>query len=229
MRKDGKPRAVDLFCGVGGMTKGLQQAGFWVLGVDNADQPDYCGDDFIKMDALKFLRKHRRKADVWHASPPCQDHSLLTLGNRAKGLPDNHVNLIPQVRAGLLKTGKLWSMENVMGAPMRMDVMLCGLMFDLPLFRHRRFELNGFTAQAPQHPSHKGHRVKGYRHGVLVDGDIYGVYGAGGSKGSLREWQRAQGIDWTTNFHSLAEAVPPAYGLAVGEAMMKAWWEQRKA
>lgn len=229
MRKDGKPRLVDLFCGVGGMTKGFQDAGWYVLGVDKAPQPDYCGDEFFEMDAIKFAKKHRRKFDAAHASPPCQDFSLLTVGNRAKGLPDNHINLIPQTRRALLATGRLWSMENVMGAPMRQDVMLCGLMFDLPLFRHRKFELHGFGVDQPVHPSHKGHRVKAYRYGKFYDGDIFGVYGSGGSKGELKEWQRAQNINWTKNFHSLAEACPPDYAKVIGEAMMKAWWERRRA
>lgn len=229
MRKDGRPRLVDAFCGVGGLTKGFQDAGFWVIGVDKEPQPDYCGDDFVQMDAIKFLKKFRRRFDVAHASPPCQDFSLLTLGNRAKGLFDNHVNLIPATRKALLATGKLWSMENVMGAPMRQDLLLCGLMFNLPLFRHRKFELHGFSVNQPEHPSHEGHRVRGYRHGVLVDGDIFGVYGAGGSKGQLRDWQRAQNIDWTKSTHSLAEACPPNFSQLIGEAMMKAWWEQRRA
>lgn len=220
---------MDAFCGVGGITKGLQRAGLYVIGVDKDPQPDYCGDDFVQMDAIKFLKKFRRRFDMAHASPPCQDFSLLTLGNRARGLFDNHQNLIPATRHALLRSGKLWSMENVMGAPMRQDVMLCGLMFGLPLYRHRKFELHGFSVDQPEHPSHKGHRVRGYRHRVLHDGDIYGVYGSGGSKGSLKEWQQAQGIDWTKSFHSLAQAVPPDFGQLIGEAMLKAWWERRNA
>jgi hypothetical protein len=222
MRKDGKPRLLDAFCGVGGATRGYQEAGFYVIGVDINPQPDYCGDEFVQMDAIKFIRKHRRRFDVVHASPPCQDFSVLTLGNRARGLFDNHQNLIAPTRAALLKTKGPWVMENVMGAPMRNDLELCGLMFNLPLLRHRKFELHGFSVQTPEHPSHKGHRVKGYRHGKLVDGDLYGVYGSGGSKGSLKEWQRAVGVDWTRNFHSLSECIPPSYSRHIGLAMMKA-------
>lgn len=50
-----KPILVDLYCCAGGATKGYQRAGFHVIGVDIAPQPHYCGDAFIKVDALRFL------------------------------------------------------------------------------------------------------------------------------------------------------------------------------
>lgn len=219
--KNGKPRIVDLFGGAGGAAKGLQRAGFWVIGVDIAPQPDYCGDDFIQMDAFKFLKRHRRMFDFIWASPPCQDFSRLTLGNRAKGLFDNHVNLIPRTRKMLRDSGRPFVIENVGTAPLRKDLELCGLMFDLPLFRHRVFELHGFEVPQPRHVSHAGRRVRGYRHGEFYGGDIIGVYGSGGGKGELRDWQRAMGIDWTSSWHSLAEAVPPVYSELIGRHMIK--------
>lgn len=222
MRKDGKYRVVDAFCGVGGATRGLQEAGFWVIGVDINPQPDYCGDEFVQMDAIKFLRKHRRKFDAAWASPPCQAHSVLTLGNRGKGLFDNHTDLIPATRAALVRTGKPWVMENVMGAPMRQDLMLCGLMFGLDLFRHRKFEMSGFGVDQPEHVPHGDLRVQGWRHGKFHEGQIMGVYGSGGGKGDLDRWQAAMGIDWTRNWHSLSEAVPPPYSCLIGGQMSKA-------
>jgi DNA (cytosine-5)-methyltransferase 1 len=83
---DGKPILIDLYCGAGGATKGYQQAGFYVVGVDIAPQPNYCGDAFIQMDALEFMAylahfgwvstfEHVIRLDdiaAFHGSPPCQ-------------------------------------------------------------------------------------------------------------------------------------------------------------
>src|SRR5690606_41019357 len=82
--------------------------------------------------------------------------------------------------------------ENVEGAMMRRDMVLCGEMFGLAVIRHRYFELGGWSAQAPDHKEHRG-RVSGYRHGVWYDGPYFAVYGAGGGKGSVQQWQEAMG------------------------------------
>lgn len=219
--RNGKPRLLDAFCGLGGATRGYQEAGFFVLGVDHKPQPDYCGDEFIQADAIKWMIKNRRKFDAVHASPPCQNYSLLTLGNRGKGLFDNHVDMIIPTRRALMRTEKPWVMENVPQAPMRKDLELCGLMFDLNLFRHRIFELHGFTVPQPAHVPHGDRRVKGWRHGVLQDGDIMGVYGSGGMKGDLPQWQEAMGIHWSRSWRGLSEAIPPAYTRLIGSEMIK--------
>lgn len=221
MRKDGRPRILDAYCGAGGAAEGLRRAGFYVIGVDNKPQPDYCGDAFFRGDAVKFIRKNRRKFDAVWASPPCQAFSLLTLGNRAKGQYDAHVNLIPATRRALELSNKPWVMENVPKAPLRKDLELCGFMFELSLFRHRIFELSGFSVDQLSHIPHGDRRVRAWRHGKVQEGDVYGVYGNGGLKGSLEEWQRAMGIFHTSNMHSLAEAVPPAYSEYIGRYLMK--------
>lgn len=221
MRKDGKFRILDAFCGLGGAAKGLKDAGLWVLGVDIKPQPDYCGDEFIQGDAIKFIIKNRRRFDAVWASPPCQAHSVLTLGNRGKGLFDNHQDLIPATRRALERSRKPWVMENVPLAPMRQDLMLCGLMFDLNLFRHRKFEMHGFTVPQPAHIPHGDRRVQGWRHGEFHEGEIMGVYGSGGMKGELVKWQEAMGIDWSTSWRGLSEAIPPAYSYLIGTHLLK--------
>jgi DNA (cytosine-5)-methyltransferase 1 len=138
-----KPLAVDLFCGTGGATKGLQRAGFHVTGVDIKPQPKYCGDEFIQGDALSVPIDG---FDFIWASPPCQAFTALRFMPTAK----EHPNLIPQTRARLVSSGVPYSIENVEGAPLGESgylIMLCGTMFGLrtgcgkaELRRHRLFE-----------------------------------------------------------------------------------------
>lgn len=136
-----KPRALDLFCGAGGATKGLQRAGFHVTGVDNRPQPRYCGDVFHQADALTFPLIG---FDFIWASPPCQAFTSLRFMPTAKA----HPNLIPQTRARLIATSGEYCIENVEGAPLSGYLtLLCGTMFGLQtpdgraeLRRHRLFE-----------------------------------------------------------------------------------------
>lgn len=211
---------LDLFCCAGGAAVGYEQAGFNVIGVDINWQPNY-PFPFFQGDALEFLMDHGDSFDAIHASPPCQTHSALTKGNRSRGWNDDHFDLIADTRDLLDKIGKPYIIENVQGAPLRRDLTLCGLMFDLRVFRHRYFELGNWSMPAPAHPSHKGHRVAGWRHGVKHEGDMVAVYGDGGGKGSVAEWQTAMGIDWTTDRLELAEAIPPAYTEFIGTALMR--------
>lgn len=221
-------RLLDLYCGAGGATRGYQLAGFHVTGVDIDPQPDYCGDEFIQADVVDVLAdpEFMDRFIAYHASPPCQAHSALTKGNRRRGWQDEHVDLIPATRHGLAATGRPWVIENVQGAPIRRDLTLCGLSFGLKVFRHRYFEVSGFALPRPPHPSHAGHRVAGWRHGVRYDGDMVAVYGDGGGKGSLADWQAAMGIDWIGDKATLAEAIPPAYTRYIGEHLMKALEER---
>src|SRR3990167_28936 len=140
-------RALDLFCGAGGATKGLQQAGFHVTGVDIKFQPRYCGDMFVQADALNPPFNLSDFDFIW-ASPPCQAYSQLTpREHRAK-----HPDLIEPTRKMLVNSGRPFVIENVPSAKYKLDnpMMLCGSMFGLKIQRHRFFEMYGFFALQPQ-------------------------------------------------------------------------------
>lgn len=216
-----RPRLLDAYCCAGGASRGYERAGFEVFGVDINPRPDYPYGSH-KGDAVEFIRSTIGKFDAYAASPPCQKHTTLTKGNEARGWENDHVDLIPATRAALEATGRPFIIENVEGAraELRDPIMLCGLSFDLKVFRHRYFEAN-FDLVAPEHPSHRGHRVAGWRHGVKYEGDMFAVYGDGGGKGTVAEWQDAMGIDWTTDRQAIAEAIPPAYAELLGRQMME--------
>jgi hypothetical protein len=225
-----RPKLLDLYCCSGGAGMGYHLAGFEVFGIDIDPQPRY-PFEFAQDDAIAALGALLNGTtsgmqlddfDAIHASPPCQAHTTLTKGNRGRGWADQHVDLIAATRDLLIETGKPYIIENVVGAraELRDPVQLCGLSFDLKVFRHRLFESN-VPLTVPEHQSHRGHRVAGWRHGVKHEGDMFAVYGDGGGKGSVEDWQRAMGIDWTTDRLSLAEAIPPAYTEHLGRQLIE--------
>ncbi|MEW2508417.1 DNA methylase [Amycolatopsis sp. NPDC047767] len=219
-----RPRILDAFCCAGGAALGYHNAGFEVVGVDIEAQPNY-PFEFHRGDAIAFIRDHGHEFDAIHASPPCLNATALTAGNRKRpGWHDDHLDLIPPTRAALAgiraRTGAPTVLENVQGAEVRKDLVLCGLSFGLKVFRHRYFELNGVFVLTPPHTSHKGHRVAGWRHGIHHDGDMVAVYGDGGGKGSVTDWQDAMDIHHTDVRHELAQAIPPAYTEHIGEAVL---------
>jgi DNA (cytosine-5)-methyltransferase 1 len=212
-----RPKLLDLFCGAGGAGMGYLNAGFDVTGIDIAPQRDYPGT-FIQGDALEYLKEHGHEYAAVHASPPCQASSALTKGTN-KGR--EYLNLIPATRELLATLNVPTVMENVQGSDLRKDMVLCGEMFGLGVLRHRYFELNGFAFTPPAHVKHRG-KVRGWRHGEYFDGPYLAVYGDGGGKGSVKEWQDAMRIYWTANRKSIAEAIPPAYAAYIGQQIMTA-------
>ena len=166
-------RALDLFCCAGGVTKGLQQAGFHVTGVDISRQPNYCGDDFVLGDALEFLRSADLSQFAYiTASPPCQAYSVL------RHAPGEHrdADLIGPTREALIRTGLPYVIENVEGARDRLinPIILCGSMFGLKtpdgaeLYRHRLFEAS-FPLVAPSCRHRRGATVIGIYGGHFRD------------------------------------------------------------
>jgi hypothetical protein len=175
MNMNDKPVALDLFCRMGGATVGYQRAGFYVIGVDIEPQPGYPGDEFVQADVIEYLEKALRSPSwiFWaptliHASPPCQEGNTATAGNRARGIADTHVQLVPPTRALLERIGIPYVIEQPTSSRaglIRRDVTLCMDMFkgELPppwVQKHRSFELGGMHFQhqraiidaAPAHP-----------------------------------------------------------------------------
>ncbi|BBC53872.1 putative site-specific DNA-cytosine methylase [Mycobacterium phage PP] len=193
---------------------GYHRAGFDVVGVDIAPQPNY-PFSFVQDDAVSFVRRLGHRFAAVHASPPCQSSSALTKGtNKGREYPD----LIPATREVLARLDVPTVIENVQGSDLRRDLTLCGEMFGLGVIRHRYFEIEGFECPQPEHLKHRG-RVAGYRHGQWYDGPYFAVYGDGGGKGTLAQWQEAMGVDWMTSKKELAEAIPPAYTHYIGLAL----------
>lgn len=147
-------RLLDLYCGGGGAAMGYSHAGFdHIVGVDIAPQKHY-PFAFVQADALEYLAKHGQEYDVVHCSPPCQAYSALKHFARP-----GHPELIDATREALQRLGKPYVIENVVGAPLRWPLMLCGSMFDLTtpcgaqLRRHRLFE-SDLLLMSPGHCRH---------------------------------------------------------------------------
>lgn len=225
-------RALDLFCGAGGATRGLQMAGFDVTGVDINPQPRYCGDAFHQADALTFPLEG---FDFIWASPPCQAFTKL------RWMPDakEHPNLIPETRARLLASRVPYSIENVEDAPLGDSgylVMLCGTMFGMrtpdgraELRRHRLFETSFSIPLRPQ--CRHGHRVLGVYGGHLRDRcRAITVTGGTPQTNTVRNRVRetfsigeacvAMGIDWMS-MKGLSQAIPPVYSEFIGRHAME--------
>jgi DNA (cytosine-5)-methyltransferase 1 len=148
-----RPRALDLFCGAGGMSTGLERAGFDVTAVDNRPMPHHRGGRFIQSDAMTFPLDGY---DFIHASPPCQAFTPLRHLHPERAYPD----LVDPIRQRLIAAGVPYSIENVPGAPLGNPesylILLCGTMFGLTtpdgraeLRRHRLFETSFFIFPHP--------------------------------------------------------------------------------
>lgn len=195
--------ALDLFCGAGGASKGIFNCGFEVVGVDNVPQHNYPYEFFCE-DAIEFMDAGLDDFDFIWASPPCQAYSWAAKQheNRGKEYPD----LVAITREYLVKSGKPYIIENVVGAPLIDPIVLCGTMFpgQLKVFRHRLFESN-IPLVVEMECDHVGHKAKERR---SDGGDFFTV--AGHNLGTYSEWASAMGIDWMTK-KELSQAIPPVY------------------
>lgn len=203
--------ALDLCCCSGGASMGYWLAGFDVVGVDIAPRPNY-PFPFVQADAVEYVREHGHRFDLLHASWPCQYGAAISKGTNAH-LRERYPNLLPAGREAMLAAGRPYVIENPEARP---DVVLCGTQFGLPILRHRRFEVHGWTPLAIPRTPHQG-RVRGWRHGRYHEGAYLAVYGKGGGKATVPEMRAALGTDWTDVHEELTEAIPPAYTRFLGE------------
>src|SRR5262245_9373455 len=216
-----RPVVLDLFSGAGGCGMGYSQAGFDVIGIDHVNQPRY-PFEFYQADWAAGLAMFAIRADVIHSSPPCQRYSITN--NLPNTKSEKHVDLLAPVRDALLKIGKPYIIENVMGAPLGFAVMLCGLSFDLKVFRHRFFESNVFLF-CPPHTPHGDRRigvdgyacVAGHGGGTTASKAMWRT--CAGEHRNKRAWEKAMGIDWMTR-DQLAQAIPPAYTKYLGNQLL---------
>lgn len=238
-----RPRCLDLFAGGFGAGAGYQRAGFHVTGVDiveRASRPD--GVAFVKADATDVLADtaYLRTFDLIHASPPCKVHTRLGTLMAAQNGTAVHGDYVDVTREALNAAGVPYIIENVPGAPLRPDVVLCGTMLGLSttdrlgrkrwLRRHRIFELGGWGAlgwgiqpewccdcQPGCTRPMCGHRVAGYR--------AWGVFGSlgdavpdgGETPETIEQARELMGIPWM-GWGALTQAIPPAYTDYLGTA-----------
>lgn len=232
-----QPRLLDACCCAGAASHGYHLAGFEVVGVDIAPQPDY-PFEFYQGDAVQFIRDHGHEFAVIAGSPPCQQHTRLkhyndTSEKRAK-YDAKWVNLIPDCREAMRTTGKPYIIENVEEARAELidPIKLCGHMFGLKMYRHRLFESN-MDLVAPDEPK-PYHPHLCARNGYLpTEGRPF--MSIHGGKHSWA-WQRRAAIemgagwigrrDYATgapaqpSIRTICEAIPPAYTEFLGRQLM---------
>lgn len=200
---------------------GYHQAGWDVVGVDIAPQPNF-PFEFHQADAMTYPLDG---FDAIHASPPCQGYSRMRHRQDASKYP----RLIADVRDRLVNFQIPYVIENVEDARDDMidPFMLCGSTFGLRVRRHRLFECNFATegwddwCDHAWQDRHKPYKLyvgpgrsggKGYR-----DSGIQPVYGGNHNVGgnSLFLKSVAMGIDWMTS-DEINESIPPAYTRHIG-------------
>jgi DNA (cytosine-5)-methyltransferase 1 len=208
-----RPKLLDLFCCAGGAGMGYHRSGFDVVGVDINPQPRY-PFEFIQADALQVLAAVGDRFDAIHASPPCQSYTPLGALHPDKTYPD----LVAATRAALLELDVPWVIENVMAAPLSKtrSIRLCGGMFGLRTYRHRRFEHSpDFPLIQPAHPPHVARTATKRRRELWDEGWHVSITGDVGTYVG----PEAMGIDWMSG-NELCEAIPPAYTELVGGQML---------
>ena len=218
-------KALDLYCGAGGATRGLSKPASTSSASILIRSLTTRRFDSSKPTRSSLSPDFLRTFDFIWSSPPCQALSTMRHVHNAKP----HLNLIPATRALLKAAGRPFVIENVEGARahLRSPTRLCGSMFGLrapsgELRRHRLFEAS-FLLAAPSK----------CRHGKPTIG-VYGAHlrdrrrpsGTNHKSGSNRPWEHgfiAMGVPiGSMTLAELSESIPPAYSRFVAEASL-AW------
>ena len=203
-------RILDTFCSAGGASKGYNDAGFEVVGVDIAPQKHY-PYEFHQGNAIEFIIKHGHEFDAIHASPPCQAYTPAGQQWRKGGKV--YQDMVAITRYVLIKSGKPWIIENVPGAPLINPLILNGAFFGMRVRRTRLFET---SFQIPFFLIPKEGKSN-FRMGRAVkEGDTIVPVGHFTNVEYARKEMR---IDWM-NRSELAQAIPPAYTQFIGTHLM---------
>lgn len=202
---------------------GYHLAGFDVVGVDIAARRDF-PFEYVRGDAIEFIKAHGHEFDVISASPPCQHASRLrhyndTAETRAK-YEARYPNLIPATRAALIDAGRPYVIENVPEADLISPIVLCGHALGLKLYRHRKFESNltlvGIPEPKPYHP------FLCMRNSYLPTAErpYMSIHGGKHSKAWQRKAAEYMGTPWITTIAGVCQAVPPAYTRYLGQQLI---------
>ncbi len=226
-----KPDLLDLYCCAGAAGFGYYQAGFNIVGVDIVDRPNYFGE-FVKADAIEYLKLHGHNFKFIHSSPPCQHASKACHVQRAAGkiYPD----LVDATRQAIIQIGKPGVIENVPQAAVRPDLVLRGEMFGLKVIRKRNFEFVNCSFQEPA-PAFTAISVK-KGEAVSIFGKArynptgHGIWNDPGRVTVIPEWKLstvretwsfAMGIPYYMRDIEIAQAIPPAYTKFIGDNIKK--------
>lgn len=219
-------KMIDLFCCAGGCSMGYHRAGFdEIIGVDIVPRPNY-PFTFVQADAFEYMKNaDLSDVDFIHASPPCQCYtSLKYLSGDVEKWEEDHPDLVAKTRKVLEATGKPYIIENVVGAPLKNPIKLCGSQFEnLYTQRPRLFESN-IPLQPKDTPVVK-HKTLGLGKGLGEDGFIT-VAGKRIPNGMNEVQARLYygfalgGIDWMTH-EELTQAIPPVYTEFLGKQVIR--------
>jgi len=184
-------RVLDLFCRVGGAARGLQRAGYEVVGFDKDSQPKFPGEFYQRdlRDGLPAWVFDEEWAGIW-ASAPCQPFTALEAFQSGENLIPLARELVQSVDAGFV------ILENVPGARdhLRDPTTLQGSAFGLEVRKERVFETN-------------------FRAASQTASGVSYAFCIGDREAPVEAYRQAHGFPRHCELTAkeLREAIPPAY------------------